>query len=166
MGGTLTCVWRALVLETIDVHFLFATGIENSAPTIKEAGSGSTKWRNAASTSDGGPTSNSSRIWGFASSTTAPNSQEWLGDGHYDWTFADETFADLKAKDILPIVDLCHFGVPDWVGNFRTRTFRGYSNATLTTAQPAFRGSSSIRRSMRCSSAPPFPPAGDGGTSN
>jgi beta-glucosidase/6-phospho-beta-glucosidase/beta-galactosidase len=40
-----------------------------------------------------------------------------LGPGKYDWNFADETFAELKRLDIRPIVDLCHFGVPDWIGS-------------------------------------------------
>ena len=42
-----------------------------------------------------------------------------LGPGSYDWSFADETFNELKKLNINPIVDLCHFGVPDWVGNFQ-----------------------------------------------
>jgi beta-glucosidase/6-phospho-beta-glucosidase/beta-galactosidase len=40
-----------------------------------------------------------------------------LGPGKYDWSFADETFAELKRLNITPIVDLCHFGVPDWIGS-------------------------------------------------
>ncbi len=47
----------------------------------------------------------------------------WLGPGRYDWAFADETFADLRRRDIVPIVDLCHFGVPDWIGNFQNPDF-------------------------------------------
>ncbi len=42
-----------------------------------------------------------------------------LGPGSYDWSFADETFNELKKLNINPIVDLCHFGVPDWIGNFQ-----------------------------------------------
>jgi beta-glucosidase/6-phospho-beta-glucosidase/beta-galactosidase len=42
-----------------------------------------------------------------------------LGPGRYDWSFADETFAELKRLSITPIVDLCHFGVPDWIGSFQ-----------------------------------------------
>jgi len=41
-----------------------------------------------------------------------------LGPGKYDWSFADETFAELQRLGIAPIADLCHFGVPDWVGGF------------------------------------------------
>jgi beta-glucosidase/6-phospho-beta-glucosidase/beta-galactosidase len=46
-----------------------------------------------------------------------------LGPGKYDWEFADLTFADLKRRDIVPIVDLCHFGVPDWIGDFQNPDF-------------------------------------------
>jgi beta-glucosidase/6-phospho-beta-glucosidase/beta-galactosidase len=47
----------------------------------------------------------------------------WLGDGKYDWSFADATFGDLLKRDITPIVDLCHFGLPDWLGNFQNGDF-------------------------------------------
>jgi beta-glucosidase/6-phospho-beta-glucosidase/beta-galactosidase len=46
-----------------------------------------------------------------------------LGPGRYDWSFADETFNELKRRDIVPIVDLCHFGVPDWIGDFQNPDF-------------------------------------------
>lgn len=49
-----------------------------------------------------------------------------LGPGRYDWSFADETFAYLKKLQITPIVDLCHFGVPDWLGNFQNPDFPHY----------------------------------------
>lgn len=42
-----------------------------------------------------------------------------LGPGKYDWSFADQTFAKLKKLRITPIADLCHFGVPDWIGDFQ-----------------------------------------------
>lgn len=42
-----------------------------------------------------------------------------LGPGHYNWDFADETFNELRKLRIHPIADLCHFGVPDWIGNFQ-----------------------------------------------
>lgn len=46
-----------------------------------------------------------------------------LGPGRYDWTFSDATFSRLKELEITPIVDLCHFGVPDWMGNFQNPDF-------------------------------------------
>jgi beta-glucosidase/6-phospho-beta-glucosidase/beta-galactosidase len=47
----------------------------------------------------------------------------WLAPGKYDWEFADITFAELKRLGIVPIVDLCHFGLPDWLGNFQNGDF-------------------------------------------
>lgn len=52
-----------------------------------------------------------------------PIHRTWLAPGRYDWSFSDATFGDLKRRDIVPIVDLCHFGVPDWVGNFQNADF-------------------------------------------
>ena len=52
-----------------------------------------------------------------------PIHRTYLGPDRYDWSFADETFADLRQRGITPIVDLCHFGVPDWVGNFQNPDF-------------------------------------------
>jgi beta-glucosidase len=46
-----------------------------------------------------------------------------LGPGRYDWSFADMVFPELQRRDIVPIVDLCHFGVPDWIGNFQNPDF-------------------------------------------
>jgi beta-glucosidase/6-phospho-beta-glucosidase/beta-galactosidase len=55
------------------------------------------------------------------------------GPGRYDWDFADETFRALKELEIRPIADLCHFGVPDWVGGFMNpdwpRLFAEYARA-------------------------------------
>jgi beta-glucosidase/6-phospho-beta-glucosidase/beta-galactosidase len=44
----------------------------------------------------------------------------------YDWGFADETFNYLKELEIKPIVDLCHFGLPDWIGDFQNPDFPQY----------------------------------------
>ncbi|HEY6916160.1 MAG TPA: family 1 glycosylhydrolase [Allosphingosinicella sp.] len=52
-----------------------------------------------------------------------PIHKTWLGEGRYDWEFADQAFEELKRRDIIPIVDLCHFGVPDWIGNFQNPDF-------------------------------------------
>src|ERR1700757_1046163 len=37
----------------------------------------------------------------------------------YDWAFVDAVFAEMRRLGIVPIVDLCHFGVPDWIGDFQ-----------------------------------------------
>jgi beta-glucosidase len=52
-----------------------------------------------------------------------PLHQTFLGPGRYDWEFVDLTFGYLKQHNLVPIVDLCHFGVPDWIGNFQNPDF-------------------------------------------
>ncbi len=37
----------------------------------------------------------------------------------FDWSFADEVMNEIKRLGIVPILDLMHFGVPDWIGNFQ-----------------------------------------------
>ena len=104
--------------------FIFATGIENSYPTINQgrvrvdemAKCGHyEKWREdfACAAQLG------IRFLRYG----PPIHRTYLGADRYDWTFADETFADLRTRGITPIVDLCHFGVPDWIGNFQNPDF-------------------------------------------
>ena len=104
--------------------FIFATGIENSYPTIQggkvrvdemEKCGHYTKWReDFACTEQLGI-----RFLRYG----PPFHRTHLGPDRYDWSFADETFGDLRQRGITPIVDLCHFGVPDWIGNFQNPDF-------------------------------------------
>ncbi len=41
------------------------------------------------------------------------------GPGRYDWSFADQVMPEIRRLGITPILDLLHFGVPDWLGNFQ-----------------------------------------------
>jgi beta-glucosidase/6-phospho-beta-glucosidase/beta-galactosidase len=41
------------------------------------------------------------------------------GIGRYDWSFADAVMQEMRRLGITPILDLLHFGVPDWLGNFQ-----------------------------------------------
>src|SRR6185436_10598352 len=52
-----------------------------------------------------------------------PLHRTFLGPGNYDWEFADLSLNELLRRDITPIVDLCHFGLPDWLGNFQNPDF-------------------------------------------
>src|SRR4051794_38858479 len=56
-----------------------------------------------------------------------------LASGKYDWEFIDQVMAEIQRLGIVPIVDLCHFGVPDWIGNFQNpdfpRLFAEYARA-------------------------------------
>src|SRR5579875_1794891 len=38
-----------------------------------------------------------------------------VGPGRYDWAFADLVMAEMQRLGIEPILDLLHFGVPDWL---------------------------------------------------
>jgi beta-glucosidase/6-phospho-beta-glucosidase/beta-galactosidase len=49
-----------------------------------------------------------------------------LGPGRYDWAFADQVLPAFWDLGLIPIVDLCHFGVPDWIGGFANRDWPGY----------------------------------------
>jgi len=48
-----------------------------------------------------------------------PNHLVHVGPGRYDWSWADEAMAEIKRLRITPILDLLHFGVPDWMGDFQ-----------------------------------------------
>jgi beta-glucosidase/6-phospho-beta-glucosidase/beta-galactosidase len=48
-----------------------------------------------------------------------PNHRISLGHGRYDWSFSDEALEEMKRLGIHPILDLLHFGVPDWMGDFQ-----------------------------------------------
>ena len=103
---------------------MFATGIENSIPTIKggrvrvdqmEACGHYRYWRKDFELCE----EMGIRFLRYGT----PLHTTYLGPDHYDWEFADLAFAELKRRDIIPIVDLCHFGVPDWIGNFQNPDF-------------------------------------------
>jgi len=59
-----------------------------------------------------------------------------VGPGKYDWSFSDDTLAELERLKITVLVDLCHFGVPDWLGNFQNEEwphhFAEYARAFAT----------------------------------
>jgi beta-glucosidase/6-phospho-beta-glucosidase/beta-galactosidase len=104
--------------------FIFATGIENSIPTID----------NGRVRMDEMEKCGHYRHWRTDFDLVqelgikvlrygVPLHKSWLGPDRYDWSFADATFRDLKRRNLVTIVDLCHFGVPDWIGNFQNPDF-------------------------------------------
>jgi beta-glucosidase/6-phospho-beta-glucosidase/beta-galactosidase len=112
--------------------FAFATGIENSSPTINGGRERVDELEKCGFYKHWKTDFALVQEMGLQFLRYGPPIHKtWLGDGRYDWSFADETFADLKARNILPIVDLCHFGVPDWIGNFQNpdlpRLFQRYA---------------------------------------
>ncbi len=114
--------------------FLFATGIECSNPTLDggrtrvdqlEACGHYDRWRDDFALC---------RALGLSVLRYGPPlHRTHLGPGRYDWSFTDATFGELRRLGITPIVDLCHFGVPDWLGSFQNpelpRHFADYARA-------------------------------------
>jgi beta-glucosidase/6-phospho-beta-glucosidase/beta-galactosidase len=117
-------------------QFMFATGIENSYPTIE--------WQGKRIRQDELAKTKQYECWrdDFALLKELgiehlrygpPYFSTHTGPGKYDWSFADETFGALHRQNVLLIVDLCHFGVPDWVGDFQNpdwpKLFAEYARA-------------------------------------
>lgn len=54
-------------------------------------------------------------------------------ENKFDWSFADEVMNEIKRLGITPILDLMHFGVPDWIGDYQNPElpvlFAGYAAA-------------------------------------
>ena len=110
--------------------FMFATGIENSYPTIQSP-DGSTK--RIDEMEKGLHYKNWKKDFELVKEIGIeflrfgpPYYKTHLGPGKYDWSFADQAFNYLRELHITPIVDLCHFGVPDWIGNFQNPEFPNY----------------------------------------
>jgi len=108
----------------MESQFLFATGIENSNPTIN----------NGKTRVDELEKCGFYKYWQTDFQCVEdlgirflrygpPLFSVWQAPGKYDWTFCDLTMNDLRRRNITPIVDLCHFGVPDWLGNFQNLDF-------------------------------------------
>ena len=103
---------------------MFCTGIENSAPTL---GGGRTRIDEMQSCGHYARWQEDFALvqdLGMEYLRYGPPLHKTLpGPGCHDWEFADITFADLKRRNIVPIADLCHFGLPDWIGNFQNPDF-------------------------------------------
>jgi beta-glucosidase/6-phospho-beta-glucosidase/beta-galactosidase len=111
---------RRVQRRPTDSAFIFATGIECSYPTIEQG-----KWR-----SDEMETIRHYDEWqrdfelareiGITHLRYGPPLHLlYPTPGEYRWEVIDEAMADLEAHGPDPIVDLCHFGVPNWLGNFQ-----------------------------------------------
>jgi beta-glucosidase/6-phospho-beta-glucosidase/beta-galactosidase len=103
--------------------FMFATGIENSYPTIAggervdemEKCGHYQRWK------DDLQLVREMDIhylrWGPAIHRT------FTGPGRYDFQWTDEVLRQMEGLEITPILDLLHFGLPDWLGNFQSTDF-------------------------------------------
>ena len=106
----------------LDSAFMFATGIECSYPTI-EGGT----WRR-----DEMEATRHYELWrrdfelarriGVTHLRYGPPLHLiYSAPGIFRWEMIDEAMEDLERHGPEPIVDLCHFGVPGWLGNFQNR---------------------------------------------
>ena len=104
--------------------FIFATGIENSNPTIHGGRTRVDEMEKCGHYARWREDFECTQALGINFLRYGPPLyRTHLGPERYDWSFADEAFADLRARGITPIVDLCHFGVPDWIGDFQNPNF-------------------------------------------
>ena len=107
-----------------DGGFMFATGIECSYPTIDGG-----RWR-----MDQLDETDHYRYWrrdlelvrelGLRYLRYGPPLHRMhLGPGRYDWSFMDAVAGAMRELGIEPIMDLCHFGLPQWLGDFQNPDF-------------------------------------------
>ena len=101
-------------------EFMFATGIECSYPTIDGG-----RWR-----IDQLKETKHYENWRLDLKLVRDLGLRYLrygpplhllfeAQGKYDWTFTDQVCEVMQQLEIVPIMDLCHFGVPDWLENFQ-----------------------------------------------
>lgn len=104
--------------------FMFATGIENSCPTINGGRERVDELEKCGHYRFWQTDFDKVQEMGIRFLRYGPPlHRAFLGPGKFDWSFTDETFADLQRRRIRPITDLCHFGLPDWIGNFQNPDF-------------------------------------------
>ncbi len=103
-------------------NFLFATGIECSYPTIEKDG-----YRIRRDLlEECGHYKNYKQDLGLVRELGLnvlryglPYYSIQQGPDTYDWEFADLVMAEIKKLNITPILDLMHFGVPDFIGDLQ-----------------------------------------------
>ena len=100
--------------------FIFATGVEGSYPTIENG-----RWRRDLMQSTG-----HYRRWpddlelvvelGVTHLRYGPPLHlAYPARGRFDWSVVDGPMEAMQRLRLEPIADLCHFGLPDWLGDFQ-----------------------------------------------
>jgi beta-glucosidase/6-phospho-beta-glucosidase/beta-galactosidase len=108
------------ITDPIDtVRFMFAVGIECSCPTIE----GGVRVDELESTGH-------YEMWKKDFKLVRELGLRYLrygppiykifkAPGDFDWEFTDQAMNEIRKQGIVPIIDLVHFGLPDWMGNFQ-----------------------------------------------
>jgi len=101
-------------------NFMFATGIECSYPKIQsgrvrrdlmeECGHYARWQEDLALVKDLGL-----RVLRYG----LPYYKVHIGHDRFDWEFCDLVLAEMRRLGITPILDLMHFGLPDWIGDYQ-----------------------------------------------
>src|ERR1700694_2433999 len=116
-------VTHSSILYYMQHPFLFSTGIENSYPLLPngrrvdemEKCGHHERWRE-----DFGLV----RELGIQALRYGPAYYKThAGPNKFDWSSADGPIHNLREQGIELIADLCHFGVPDWLGGFQDPAF-------------------------------------------
>lgn len=102
--------------------FMFATGIDSAAPVIDgqridqmERIGHFERWRDDIDLAkDIG-----ARYLRYG----VPIHRAWIEADKYDWSHADAAFGRIREHDMVPIAELCRFGMPDWLGGFENPDF-------------------------------------------
>ena len=153
-------------------RFLFATGIEGSYPVISDGRGGTIR-------QDQMEASDHYRRWREDFDLVAGLGRRPPPLGAADppdlararagttGRSATTPWPTWRELGIEPILDLCHFGMPDWLGNsFQNPEFAAGVRRLRRRLRPALSaGSGSTRRSTRSTSAPASAPSWAGGTS-
>ena len=103
--------------------FFFSTGIENSYPTIS-TGSRIDQMEKSGHYSRYGEDFALVKEMGITALRYGPAYyRTHTGPEKFDWSSADDPMSMLDEMRIEVIADLCHFGVPDWLGGFQDPAF-------------------------------------------
>src|SRR6266496_3162013 len=102
------------------MRFMFATGIENSYPTIPQPNGRPRRVDEMESTGHYERWRDDFELVGELGIDYLRYGPPYYlchkGPGKYDWSIIEEPMDVLRKAHITPIADLCHFGVPDWIG--------------------------------------------------
>jgi len=114
-------------LDAVDaLRFMFAVGIECSCPTIA-GGERMDELRDTGHYELWKTDLRLVRELGLRYLRYGPPIYRiFKGPGEYDWNQLDPIMAEMRRLGIIPIIDLCHFGMPDWLGNFQNKAWPDY----------------------------------------
>ena len=104
--------------------FMFATGIENSAPTLHQGRTRVDELEKCGHYDRWEEDFDCVEQMGIRFLRYGPPlHRTYVDRERFDFRFADATLSSLRRRGITPLADLCHFGVPDWIGSFQNPDF-------------------------------------------